>query len=62
MSLVFFSSGIAFFFDLNVVFERFINVLNIKNIQMIDVNTKSSYLKCWKPNSTKDKKSNLVFS
>jgi hypothetical protein len=40
MSLVFFSSGIAFFFDLNVVFERFINVLNIKNIQMIDVNTK----------------------
>lgn len=37
INIFFFSIGIGFFYELNVIFERFVNVLNIKNTQMIQI-------------------------
>ena len=36
-NIFFFGTGLGFFYELNVIFERFANILNIKNIQMIKI-------------------------
>jgi hypothetical protein len=44
LNIFFFSIGVGFLYELNVIFGRFINVFNIENIQMIqiDPDTKKS--------------------
>jgi len=37
LNIFFFSIGVGFLYELNVIFERFINVFNIENIQMIQI-------------------------
>ena len=37
LNIFFFSIGVGFLYELNVIFERFVNVLNIKNTQMIEL-------------------------
>ena len=42
LNILFLSLGVGFVYELNVIFERFANILNIKNIQMVEIdpNTK----------------------
>jgi hypothetical protein len=37
LNIFFFSIGIGFLYELNVIFERFVNVFSIKNLQMIEI-------------------------
>lgn len=37
LNMFFFSIGIGFLYELNVIFERFVNVFSIKNVQMIEI-------------------------
>ena len=39
LNISFFGIGIGFFFEMIVIFERFVNVINIKNLQMIEVDS-----------------------
>ncbi len=37
LNIFFFAIGVGFLYELNVIFERFVNVLNIRNIQMVQI-------------------------
>jgi hypothetical protein len=37
LNLFFVSIGVGFMYELNVIFERFVNVFSIKNVQMIEI-------------------------
>jgi hypothetical protein len=37
VNIFFFAMGIGFYYQLNVIFERFANVFNIQNIQMVKI-------------------------
>lgn len=37
VNLFFLAIGVGFIYELNVIFERFVNVLNIVNTQMVEI-------------------------
>lgn len=37
LNIVFLSLGVGFIYELNVIFDRFASIFNIKNIQMVKI-------------------------